>query len=216
VARVYTGSGGYVDVQPVSLAKLLNQIIPATVKGANKAAKQSLFDLRDAVRTGIKGNTLGLDPLKPSTLAARAMGKPAGNFPARNKISSTNPLLASGQTLRGIRVDAAALDLGFDSSATISYTRGNMGKVAEKHEAGFTIRGVYTKKMLAYLAILFKKQFGKRARILGQGHAKVGVAFTRSVAPRPAWERATQKTIKKISNNFAMAIGMEFKNRGLI
>ncbi len=216
MARVYTGSGGYVDVQPGSLAKLLNQIIPATMKGANVAAKQSLYDLRDAVRTGIKQNNLGLDPLKPSTLAARKMGKPNGTFPARNKFSSTNPLLASGQTLRGIRVDAAALDLGFDSSATITYTRANMEKVAEKHEAGFTIRGVYTKKMLAYLAILYKNQFGKKARVFGQGHARVGVSYTRSVAPRPAWERATNKTIKKIGDNFVQAIGAEFKKRGII
>ncbi len=215
MARVYSGEGGTVDINPPDLARLINDIVKSVTIASKIAAKKSLLDIREIVQGGIRDNTLGLNPLKQSTLTARAMGKTAGNFPARNKYAGIAPLNASGQTLRGIKINSDMLSLGFDEDATITYTNGNMQKVAEKQESGFTIRGTYSKKMLAYLHILFKKQFGERAKN-NSGAARLGVAYTRAVEPRPAWERATQRAVPRIENNFATAIIDELAKKGLV
>lgn len=216
MARVYTGSGGYVNVTPANLADLLNQIIPAVSVGAQLAAKQSLVDMRENIQGGIRDMSMGLKPLSPATLITRGEGKTSGNFPSRPSRNGIAPLLASGQTVKGIKINGSALSLEIDPSDSITYTRGNMSKVAEKHEDGFTIKGVYTKKMLAYLHILFKKQFGQKARILGQGHTRVGVAYSRTVDPRPAWEIGTKRSIPQITQNFTYFISDELKKKGLI
>ena len=225
MATIYSGPGGSVTMTPVNLPQAMRRLVQATIRGAVKGGKQSLKDIKVILQDGIKNNSLGLDPLADSTKIARANPPPG-----RPRKLGSIPLLYSAETVRGIKVliNGNSMALDFDPGATISYNRSNMSKVAYYHEYGFTIRGTYTKKQLAYLHILFRKQFGKkiekernfvRARgWAGKGRegTHIGVSYSRDVAARPAWERATQKALPIIEINFTTAIVKEIQKTGLV
>lgn len=229
MATIYSGAGGSVKMTPGNLPRSVAKIVNAVVKGAQKGGKKSLNDIRKMIQDGVKNNTLGLNPLKDATIAARKAGKDAGITPGRPRKFGDAPLNYTGQTLKGIQVfiNSDSMSLGFDEAATISYTNSNMKNVAAYHEYGFTIRGTYTKKMLAYLHVLFRKQFGEkeharkrfvqgRSDLSTRGRAHVGVSYSRKVEPRPAWARATEKAFPIVELNFRTAILKAIEQTGLV
>lgn len=227
MTTTYRGPGGSVEVNPVNLPRAVQRVVDAVIKGAKKGGKQSLIDIREMIQNGIRDNSLGLNPLKDSTIAARRAGKDGGAWPERPRKMNARPLDYTGQTVKGIKVNINndVMSLGFDESATISYSKVNMERAAYYQEYGFTIRGKYTKKMLAYLHVLFRKQFGEREHgrkrwaqnnKLSTRGARVGMAYTRKVDPRPAWRKATIKAFPIVEINFRTAILNELKKTGLV
>lgn len=215
MANTYSGPGGNVNVNPPNLNRLLNRLVKAVVNASEKAGKQSLKDIKVVIQDGIKNNTLGLMPLKDSTILARK--DPSAGRPRSYR---KQPLMYSGETLKGIRVQVGgnSMSLGFDPGATISYNKQSMEYVASLQEHGFDIKGNYTKKQLAYLHILFRdgKRKSKDTRGDTSNKAKSGDGYTIKVEPRPAWYNATVKAIPIVEINFNVALYEAIKKIGLI
>ncbi len=220
MATIFKGPGGSVEMNPTNLPREIKRIVSAVVMGTKKASKQSLRDIKQSIQSGIRDNSLQLNPLKDSTLVARKFGKDTGATPSKPKKYGDKPLLYTGQTVKGIRVEinGDSYSLGFDDSATITYSNSNMGYVAYKQEYGFTITGTYTKKMLAYLHVMFSKQKVRRKKLglTGSYGARVGMSFTRRVDPRPAWGNATERVFPTIEMNYKTAIIDALQKRGLL
>lgn len=218
MANDYKGPGGSVKTTPPGLNRMIRRVVSAVVRGSKKAGKQSLYDIRDTIQQGIKGNALGLQQLKPLTLLARKNPPKGSNKPRSTR---TQPLQYSGETMRGIRVkiSGSSFTLGFDEDATISYNQKSMAYVAALQEGGFDIHGTYTAKQLAYLHILFRRdnrsQKAKSKDTKATENAKVDVSFSRHVPARPAWQIAEKKTLPKVADNFVTSITEAIQKLGL-
>lgn len=215
MANNYAGPGGSVNITP-GLNRMINKLVKAVVKGAQKAGKQSLYDMRDTLRDGIKNNSMGLAPLRPGTLLARK-----NPTPTKPRSTRDQPLYYSGETLKGIKVkiNNTSMVLGFDEGATIYYNKQSMAYVASLQESGFPIQGTYTKKQLAYLHMLFRKDSrtakAKSADTTPIKDAKVGLDYDRTVPARPAWKIAEAKTLPKVETNFVTCISEAIQKLGL-
>lgn len=221
MANDYSGPGGSVKIHPPNLNRLINKIVKAVVTGSQKAGKQSLKDIKVIIQDGIKNNSLGLLPLKESTILSRK-NPSLGQAPLTGRPRSfrKQPLMYSGETIKGIRVkvNGNSMSLGFDEGATISYNKQSMEYVASLQEHGFNIKGSYTKKQLAYLHILFRNGKNKSKAVLSSNataKAKIGEPYVINVEPRPAWYNATAKAIPIVKINFDVALSEAIRKLGL-
>lgn len=215
MANDYSGPGGSVKIKPPQLERLLNKLVKEVVSASQRAGKQSLKDLKVVIQDGIKNNSLGLLPLKDSTLLSR---KNPG--PTRPRSTRKQPLLYSGETMKGIRVkvNGDSMSLGFDEGATIYYNKQSMEYVASLQEHGFDILGKYTKKQLAYLHIIFRKGKNKSKDVINKDPStkiKAGDPYTIKVEPRPAWYNATAKSLPIVLINFNVELAKAIQKLGL-
>lgn len=216
MATIWNNAGGSINSNPPDIAKAIRQLERAIKAGARKGAELSLYAVREQLRRGLQTNSLGLNPIKDSTRLTRLAGKTGGNYPARPRMTGTRPLWASGDTAKAIKININndVFIMGFDDGLKYTYSSGNVGKIADDQEKGFPIRGVYTKKMLAYLHILFKRKSKKDRNDLG-GKVKIGMAYSRKVDPRPAWEKVSQKMQPMVLNTIEYHIIDQIKKTGL-
>jgi hypothetical protein len=216
MATIWSNAGGSITSNPPDIAKAIRQIERAVKVGARKGAELSLYAIREQVQRGLQSNSLGLNPIKDSTRQTRLAGKTGGRFPARPRVTGTRPLWATGGTARAIKININndVFIMGFDDGLKYTYNSREIGKTAKQQEDGYTIHGVYTKRMLAYMHILFKRKSKKDRNDLG-GKVKVGMAYTRKVDARPAWEKVMQKMQPMVINTIAFHVVDQIKKTGL-
>jgi hypothetical protein len=198
-----TGPGGRLVFTPPDLVKQLEDL-PINLR--KRAIRKGLLQLgkrqKQIVSTGLRSGTFAIASLAPSTILARQIGKKAGITPARPTSKSTYPLHYTGETARGITVSIVndALVVVGPSFEPISYSGTAAIRAATYQELGFRQRGKFTRKSLAYLHILFRKddERGARAREDSargskKNGARVGTGYTRNVPARPVWDLARRQ-----------------------
>jgi hypothetical protein len=207
MAVVFTGPGGRVTISPPGLIRKI-ATLPDTIRKV--VVRKALLELgtrqKNLVATGLRSGSFALAKLAPTTILARQVGKKTGLTPARPKSRSINPLYYTGTTIAGVSVKIVGESLvvvgpSFDQ---IPYSGTPAILAATYQELGFRTRGKYSRKMLAYLHILFRKddERGSRAkedsaRKSKKGGARVGTGFSRNVPARPVWELSRQRVGKE-------------------
>lgn len=215
MSTTWKNAGGSISSNPPDLVRAIRQLERAIKRGAKKGAELSLYAIREQLQRGLHSNSLGLNPIKDSTRATRLAGKKDGIWPSRSRLTGTNPLWATGTTARTITIKMHndAFIMGFEDGLTYSYNKASIGKTAEDQEKGYTIKGTYTRRMLAYLHIIFKKR-GAYSRI-PRGSIRVGASFTRRVDPRPAWATIQERMAPTVLNTISYHIVKQIKQTGL-
>lgn len=214
---IFSGPGGYVSVSTPNLPGKIRGLKTVIRKGAISAAREIAENYQDALSKGIRSGSLGLTPLTPDTIRTRVMGKTAGATPAKPSKRGTNPLNYTGVSVGAIRVkmrSTAVVEVSQPDNAFIGYSRTRMQDAAKYNEGGFNRRGRFTKKMLAYLHILFRKQRGKRMGPL-PGAARVGAAYHSSVAKRPAWSIVREKIAPSVPGTVRSNVSDAIKKSGI-
>lgn len=218
MAIIWRNAGGSIESTPVNLNKALKQLERAIKAGAKKGAELSLYAVREQIQRGLQSNSLGLNPISASTRATRLAGKSDGIWPPRNRLTGTNPLWATGTTARKIQIKMHndVFIMGFDEGVNFTYNKYSVGLAAKKQEEGYTIRGTYTRRMLAYLHILFKKRGPVGRLVSSRGGIRVGAEYSRRVDPRPAWSIVWARMQPTVLNTVAYHIVKQIKQTGLV
>jgi hypothetical protein len=191
--------GGIMTTDPLNLDKHVLKLGAIARSVLIKAMTNAMKDAEKIYKEGVKGGSLNLKDLSPTTLRFRKRGKEkAGLSPARPKSGSTVPLFYTGfshDSVRVKRIGPTSVELGMDPSRTIPYSGINVRGNAQIHERGAKPKGRYSRKQLAFLHIMFRRpgSRGRRAREdqsrAAKRPARVGMGYSRKIPARPAFQR---------------------------
>lgn len=214
---VFSGPGGRITFSTPKLIDKIRGVGTIIRAGTAKGIKEIAETYKKDISSGIRSGSLGLAPLAPATIRARLSGKTAGLTPARPIKRGTVPLNYTGVSAKAIAVKMRSeivYEVSQPDNARIGYSRASMRDVAGYQEKGFVRRGRFTKEMLAFLHILFRKQ-GGRTRPLAQGKARIGAAYTSNVPSRPAWKKAREKLQPRVPGIMRRNLIAAFNRAGL-
>lgn len=209
------GSGGSITSTVRQPFFLIRRIVKGVVKGAEEGAKRSLYSIAGVYREGLKRGALELAPIKNSTFTTRVFGKRAGVYARRPKNAGTRPLFYTGHLAGGLVVKIAppVYSLGFPEGAVEPYSKFSLSSLSAVQSRVHSIRGVYTRRQLAFLHWLMRKSGGDAskervdwARRHGNAGVRVGTAYSRTVQARPALAQATMHSLPLIRFHFETAL----------
>lgn len=198
------------------------------VRKINEATVKDLSNqIRVRVREGVETDSLRLRDLSQDTIVTRRKGKLPGTTPARPRKHGEKPLFYTGQTVKNITVrfkTPVLAEVGGNPNARSSYSTGkSFAETSAFQERGFTRRFTFTKRMLAYLHILFRNNSGRGQRAREDASrrnrkgqpARVGVTYSKKVLPRPAYARAVIAVRRNVKPTFRKYFLKYFKEAGV-
>lgn len=223
---VFAGPGGRVVMTPTNIPGRI-KALPQRVRFGMRNAMGILAQRqKELIQTGIRSGTFAIPKPEPLTIRTRQAGKPSGLSPRKPKSGSDKALLYSGETTESIQITLVGETLvvvKLPTSQLISYSRGRMLAVANFQELGFTRRGRFSKEMLAYLHILFRKKEGRgrrsreegARRSRGSGVVRAGVSYADNVPARPVWDLSRRQVLKEAPPIFNRELDRVVRNSGL-
>lgn len=185
------------------------KVVQKLSKLSSKAADRGVRDAANVYTQRLKSNILSgskVSGIAPMTARKRRIGKKAGHTPAIPTYSGNTPLARSKAMVRAIekRKNSNGKYVVQIKPGAVGPQGQNLAQVAFVQEHGKIIQMQMTRRMLAYLIILYGRSTnkGRFKRPMRDGGRVVGNIVVK-VPKRPIWRITAQEVKRGMNSAFA-------------